>query len=257
MRKFLIVSLLICLFAAPALAAGGSLTLSASSLKVQVGKTFSVAVKATSNGVTANTVGADIAYPADLLDVVSVSGPSVITLPIANGFVSPGLVSFQGGIIPSKIFSSSPVGTILFKTKGEGTATIHIASTSGIYADDGNGTDLLVSRGTVSVLIEAAAPPDVEPPVVNKPVIPPPVIEPPIVNTPTEIQPPMNIPNLNQPINAPEPTPSTPPQAVSADSENSRQTFINIAIGLTTATFILIIYFIIWYPFGSRRKKKK
>lgn len=263
MKKYFIALLLTCCFAAPAFAAGGSLTLSASSLKAQVGKTFTIAVKATSGGVITNTVGADIVYPSDLLDVVSVSGPSIITLPITNGFVSPGLVSFQGGIVPSKTLSSSPIGTILFKTKGTGTATISIASTSGIYADDGKGTDLLANRGAVSVTIVAAAP--AIPPPVNKPAIPPPVIVPPTINAPVipppviapVIPPPVVAPLTNQPLNTPGPTESSTNLETTGKHLITQQTLVNIAIATAVAAIILIIYFSLRYLNDTKRKKRK
>ena len=261
MRKYFIALLLTCFFAAPALAAGGALGLTISTPSVQIGKTFTVSVKASSNGVVANTVGADIVYPADLLDVVSVSRPSVITLPITNGFVSAGLVSFQGGIIPSKVLASSPIGTIMFKTKGTGTATISIASTSGIYADDGNGTNLLAGRGTVKITITTAAPPPptppvVTPPAVNKPVIPPPAVIPPEVNAPVN-QPPFVAPPANLPLNMPGGAGSAANLETSTKHIISQQTLVNIAVGAATVAIIMIIYFCIGYLKDAKGKRRK
>jgi hypothetical protein len=146
-------------------AAAGSISATASSAKVEVGQNVSVRIRASSDGTVVNTIGADAVFTPDTLKVVSVGGPSVITLYVTNGAVSANTVSIQGGIQPATALSGSSVGTIVFRALKVGTATISIAGSSGIYANDGKGTNILVGRGSATIqIVEPAPKPPTSPP---------------------------------------------------------------------------------------------
>ena len=220
----------------PAFAAGASVALTASSLNVPAGTTFAVGVRGNSSGVTANTIAAEVNFPSDLVQLVSVTGPSVITIPIKKGAAGSGLVSIEGGIIPAQILNNDAIGTITFKALKEGAAHFTVAASSDIYADDGHGTSLAPARGSVTVTIGAPLPPAPTP----KPVpTPAPVCTP-----------------------APAPAPIAQPALVCPQShlqtwwQNNRDL---VLIGVSTALIVAGIYFIIrsLWVFHKKRKHKR
>jgi hypothetical protein len=224
MNKYLASVIILLSFASPAFAAGGAFSLSASSTTVSVGDTFTLRVGASSGGVQVNTVGADLSYPASLVAASSVSGPSIITLYVAKGITDPGRISIQGGILPQQILSDSAIGTVTFRAVAQGMAVISTASSSGIYANDGKGTDILTSRGSISVVIG------------------------PKKTTPPVVQPPVNQPvNVNEPLlnNNVQP-PFIPESAVGSEQQPCSQNWrYPAAVGAGAAIIIIIALFFI------------
>lgn len=246
MNKYLAIVVILLSFASPAFAAGGSLTLSASSNAVSVGDTFTVRVRAGSGGVQVNTVGADLSYPVDLVAAASVSGPSVITLYVAKGVTDTGVVSIQGGILPPQTLSDGAIGTVTFRALAQGTAVISVASSSGVYANDGKGTDILTSRGSVSVVIGPKKP---TPPVTVN------------TNTPPVVQPPVNEPPVNVNNEAPVtnvPPPIEPQPVATVEQQQCVQDWrFPAAVGASAALIIIGLWFVGRGIHGYHRRKRK
>jgi hypothetical protein len=185
-RSALILSFLFALTAFPVHAATGSMSLRTSDTSVKVNDTFVVGIYASADA-DVNALGAELTYSSDLVQVVSVAGPSVITLYITQGVVSDGTVAIEGGIQPAKKLSGDRVGRITFRAKKEGTANFAIAGGSGIYANDGQGTNLLVGRGSAKVTITGTGttPPPAPTPTPPGTPTPPPAPQPVAVVAPT------------------------------------------------------------------------
>ncbi len=144
------------IFSAPsenfAKAASGTLFFDVNPTTVKEGQTFVVNVLASSD-VAVNAIGAEILYPTDMLEVKNVTDRSVITLYVTKGTISNGLITIEGGIEPAKILKNDSVGEITFYAKKTGQAMIDISEASGLYANDGLGTNVISSRGTFSLNI--------------------------------------------------------------------------------------------------------
>lgn len=253
MRKYWAIIIILLGSAWPALAGDGAISVTAAKTDVTIGDTFAVNIRATSAGVKANTVGVDLNYPADLLKAVSVSGPSVITLYVDKGIKSGGAVTVQGGILPAKVLAGSAIGTVTFKALKTGTATISVAKTSGIYADDGAGTDLLAAYGGVAIKIMASKP-VLPPPAVNVNVPPTPVMPtPPVVTPPPEIQPTPVAPITEIEENA---APQVVPVSPASDFEEITGRTLLI-IGVSAAMIVLGIWFLVigLVKYGKRKRK--
>lgn len=233
---------------APAVrAAGGALSLTTSAITVPVGGTFAIRVNASSNGTATNTIAADVTFPANLVQGVAVSGPSVITIAITKNVIGDGLASIQGGIIPALVLKDSPIGTVTFKALKEGVATFALAASSDIYAADGHGTKLAPALGSVKVTIGPAAPtapaPIPTPAPTPAPVAPTPICNPAPATTPTPATP--------AAVNPAPVCPQTP--AILTWWQNNRDL---VAVAGATALVALGLYFIIRSLIIFRKKRK-
>jgi len=212
MKRFIVIGALAFALVAtlPAGAASGSIFLRVSATSVPVGETFVVGIRATSD-VDVNAIGADLSYPTDLVEFVSVGGESVITLFITHGAVSNGIVSVEGGLQPAKTLDGGRVTTVTFRAKQAGTANFSIVGGAGMYANDGYGTNILTSRGSATVEITGGAAPPPAPPTPPTPPGPPTPTPPPAPPTPpTPPGPP------TPPTSPPPPPPASPaPDSVS------------------------------------------
>lgn len=129
-----------------------SLTFSPSSGTKYVGNTFAVTVLTSTGGVSANSFQADFRFPIDKLEVTSIStGGSVCSLfPFQPSYSN---ASGTGSItcgLPSPGYNGSggKIGTINFRAKTTGSATISIANSSQVLANDGAGTNILTTLGS-------------------------------------------------------------------------------------------------------------
>lgn len=143
-----------------------TLQISASSATLSPGGIATLSVIVNSEGVAVNNADAKIIFPADLLEVVSVSkGNSVFSLWVEEPAYSNsgGTVSFNGGI-PTPGFTGS-YGTavsIVVKAKKAGKADIFF-SDSAVRANDGFGTDVLRAKtGTTLTIVQKEEPVKVE-----------------------------------------------------------------------------------------------
>lgn len=149
-------------FASPALAAG--LSLSPSSGTYAPGTTFTVAVYVDSEGQALNAVSGVITFPADTLSVVGVSkSQSIISLWVEEpGFSNTnGTVNFEGvALNPGYTGARGKVLDITFAVKATGAANLTFSNGS-ILANDGEGSELLTSRGSAQfTLVGTAVPQD-------------------------------------------------------------------------------------------------
>jgi len=169
-RKYIIAALASCLliflfvfFNAKA-ANAASLYLSPSLGSYQVDKTFSVSVFVSSPDQAMNAAGGVITFPADKIEVTSLSKSGTIFslwVQEPNFSNSAGTINFEGIIMnPGFTGASGKIITINFKTKNGGQATLNFSSGS-ILANDGAGTNILASMG--SAKIEITLPVSAEP----------------------------------------------------------------------------------------------
>jgi hypothetical protein len=123
--------------------------------------TIPVKVYVNSAGTTINAIESSIKYPADILEIKSISkASSLIQLWSKEPSFSneSGLASYSGGV-PSPGFTGTGITlTINFLAKKEGEATIYFSSGM-VLAADGRGTDVLTSKSGAKYSIKAPTSP--------------------------------------------------------------------------------------------------
>ncbi|MFA6587951.1 MAG: cohesin domain-containing protein [Patescibacteria group bacterium] len=149
---------------------GASLLFSPGNANFTVGSTFNISVVVNTGKKAINAVKADIKFPPTKLQVVNPStGTSFISIWVDQPAYSntAGTVSFQGGLPnPGIVTDAGVVSTITFRATSPGTAKITFADTSKVLANDGQGTNLLTSRGDANLTLNLAAP---EGPIISSP----------------------------------------------------------------------------------------
>ncbi|MEA3272147.1 MAG: cohesin domain-containing protein [Patescibacteria group bacterium] len=141
-----------------------SLYLTPQSKSYNLGQTFKTTLFVSANEQSTNAVEAIVEFPANLLEVISVSKASSILefWPEEPNFSNKnGIISFAGGL-PTPGFNGN-VGqliTITFRAKNNGTANVHILS-GAVLANDGFGTNILsrISGAIYTIRGIPAAPP--------------------------------------------------------------------------------------------------
>jgi hypothetical protein len=143
-------------------AEGASLLFSPATGSFSVGSTFNVSIVVNTGGKSVNAVKADIKFPANKLQVVNPSaGTSFISIWVSQPTYSntAGTLSFQGGLPnPGIKTDSGVISTITFRATAPGTAKLTLLDTSQVLANDGQGTNLLSSRGDATFTLNLAAP---------------------------------------------------------------------------------------------------
>jgi hypothetical protein len=155
---FFALALLACL--APGRVSADTLLLTPSSGTYTEGQTFSVRVMVTSQAQAVNAVSATLSFPADKLQIVSVSKiGSILNLWVEEPAYSnaKGTLSLEG-VVPNPGFTGAngPVLTINFRVIALGTASLSFPSGS-LLANDGYGTNILRNRGTASYTLSPKA----------------------------------------------------------------------------------------------------
>lgn len=143
-------------------AAAATLRISPASGTVATGDTFKVLVRVSSADQAINAVSGTITFPADRLQVSSLSkASSIISFWVQEPTYSntAGTVTFEG-IVPNPAFTGSDgrVLTVTFEAKNEGSAELGITGAQ-VLANDGQGTNVLTAAAGGSVSISAAGPP--------------------------------------------------------------------------------------------------
>lgn len=161
MKKLIIVLAVVCALVAmqSAYAASGSLGLSPATKSVKAGQTFTVTVSAVPSGGSVYTVKANMQYPANLVEVTGFSFAEGWFQLTQAGYdlvdnTSGTLIKtagFPGGVSAAKTF-----GTVTFRAKAAGTATINTTGLSQML--DAANNNLYSGGGTSVVTISAAAP---------------------------------------------------------------------------------------------------
>ncbi len=158
MKKYIYsISIILLFFILPvAKSEGASLYLSPASGEYSVSSSFSVAVKINSSNSAINVVDATISYPANLLEVKSISkSGSMLKLwtkePVFSN--SSGTISFSGGVTAPG-FTGIGTGLVInFVAKKEGQAQVSFSS-GAVLAADGKGTDVLAGFGNAKFNIK-------------------------------------------------------------------------------------------------------
>jgi len=139
-------------------AQAATLTIYPSSGSYQNGKTFSASVFVTSAEQAMNAASGIISYPADKLEVLSVSkSGSIISLWAQEPLYGSGQVEFAGIVLnPGYKGASGKILTINFKAKSTGSAAVNFSSGS-VLANDGQGTNIISSLGSAKYNINVPA----------------------------------------------------------------------------------------------------
>lgn len=166
MKKLLIIFGVVFAFAVlPRMVFAATLYLSPASSSAGLGSTFSVTVRTNTQGADVNTAEASISYSTATLDLVSVKQGSTFYL-AAPGSPSKGSgTAYFGGGMPTPGYNGTGgvVGTMTFRTKALGSATITIDSGK-VLLNDGNGTNALTTSAGGRYTI---TPPPVGAPIVS------------------------------------------------------------------------------------------
>jgi hypothetical protein len=122
-----------------------------------VGKSFTVNVYVSSSDQAMNAASGVISFPADKLEVVSLSkSGSIFSLWVSEPAFSnqAGTANFEGIVMnPGFKGSSGKIMSISFKAKAAGAATVNFSSAS-ILANDGKGTNILGGLGSAKFAVE-------------------------------------------------------------------------------------------------------
>ena len=135
----------------PLAAFAANLSFSPSSGSYNVGSTFSVSVYTSSTDQAMNAASGVISFPADKLEVTSVSKTgSIFSLWVQDPSFSndAGTVTFEGIVLnPGFTGGSGKIVTVTFRVKAAGSADLSFSSGS-VLANDGSGTNILSGLGT-------------------------------------------------------------------------------------------------------------
>jgi hypothetical protein len=162
-----------------------TLYFSPSSPTYTIGDTFQISLFVSSADQAMNAAQATVNFPADRLEIISVSTKnSIFSLMVENPVFSNvnGAASFSGIVLnPGYTGKSGRLVTLNFRAKALGLANLSISNAQ-VLANDGLGTNILTSRGsgTVSIIEKKIEP------IPPKPVpLPPPTIFIPTTTIPT------------------------------------------------------------------------
>ncbi|MFM2330652.1 MAG: hypothetical protein RLZZ26_159 [Candidatus Parcubacteria bacterium] len=166
---------------------------------VSVGQTITVNVLVSSNDQAMNASSGVVSFPADKLQVVSISkANSIASLWVQDPSFSnsAGTVNFEGVVLnPGFTGSGAKMLGITFRAISGGTANVTY-STGSVLANDGQGTELLTSSAGANIAIQAYVPP---PPHVSPVVVP---VAPVVVSTTsiaTSTTPAQQVPTITTP----------------------------------------------------------
>ncbi|MEK7194901.1 MAG: cohesin domain-containing protein [Patescibacteria group bacterium] len=154
-KNIALASLAILALAAPmALAGAGTITVSPATREIMQGQTFTMSVNV-NPAAALFTAKAVVRYPANLLEVKSFSYGSQ-WLPLTQAGYD-GIDNASGVLVktagyPGGLSATKALGTITFKAKATGTATITVGSDSALL--DANSANTLTSGGTSTVTIK-------------------------------------------------------------------------------------------------------
>jgi len=128
-----------------------------SSGSYSVGDTINIKVYVGTQSKSVNAISANISFSSDILTLSSISKTSsVINLWAQEPSFSntDGIASFEGVILNGYTGDAGNAVTLVFRAKKSGTASIRFNSAS-VLANDGNGTDVLYSKGSSSLKVSA------------------------------------------------------------------------------------------------------
>ena len=148
--------------------ATATLYLTASKTTVTQGSTFTIYPRVNTGGSPTNSYGVTLSFPTNIQPISASTGGSICTLytqqpsySASSGSISCGLPS------PGYNGSSGGLGSFTFKALSVGSATISITSGSKVLANDGQGTNILGTRGSIAITIIEPPPPPIETPTIT------------------------------------------------------------------------------------------
>jgi hypothetical protein len=149
-------------FVLPSSALAATLGLSPANTTVDAGGTITETVLVSSTDQAMNAIAGTISFPADFLQVVSISKVnSVLSLWVQDPTFSntDGTISFSG-VVPNPGYTGARGQVVLIQFRGKkvGTATVQFSSSSQVLANDGNGTDILNASDSATITITAPTP---------------------------------------------------------------------------------------------------
>ncbi len=158
-------------------ALAASLYISPSSASVAPGKSVTVSIGVVSSDQAMNAASGVLTFPADKLEVVSVSKTgSIISLWVQEPSSTASTVNFEGIVLnPGYTGSAGKILSVTFKAKAAGAANLSFSSGS-VLANDGEGTNILSGMGKATITITGAT---------EKPETPVSPVVPPTENQPT------------------------------------------------------------------------
>jgi hypothetical protein len=137
-----------------------SLSISPSSGTYNIGQTFNVSVYVSSADQAMNAASAVITFPADKLQITSLSKTgSIVSLWVQEPSFSNsnGTINFEGIVLnPGFQGSNGKIITLTFKVKTAGTASLSFTSSS-VLANDGQGTNILQSLGSAQFILKSTS----------------------------------------------------------------------------------------------------
>jgi len=137
-------------------AQAATMSISPGNVNVRPGQNFVLNVSVSSTDQAANAVSGTVSFPANLLEVASISkSGSVVTMWAEEPSFSnsAGVVSFEGIILnPGYTGSGGRIISITMRPKASGTGTVRFSS-SAVLANDGRGTNILTGAGNSQVSI--------------------------------------------------------------------------------------------------------
>lgn len=149
-------------FLLPPSTLAATLSLSPTDTTVDVGATVTETIFVSSADQAMNAIAGTISFPADLLQVVSISkSGSVLSLWVQDPTFSnvDGTISFSG-VVPNPGYTGARgrAISIQFRGKKVGTGSITFSSASQVLANDGNGTDILTATVPATVTVTSSTP---------------------------------------------------------------------------------------------------
>ncbi len=135
-----------------------------------IGQSFSVGVYVSSKEQAANAVQGTVSYPADKLQLTSLSkGGSIISLWVQEPTFGAGSANFEGVVLNPGFTGNGKIVTLNFKVKAAGEAQLTFSSGS-VLANDGQGTNILSGLGNASFILRSVSEPTLTAPESTSPV---------------------------------------------------------------------------------------
>jgi len=151
-----------------------NLYFSPSSGNFSVGNILSTSVFVNTQGESINDTDAIINFPADLLEVVSLSkSGSIFSLWVQEPSFSnsAGTITFNGGLpTPGFDGTAGKIVNIVFRVKSAGSASL-VFSSAAVRANDGFGTNVLQARAQALFTLKAVEEPTLEKPAPEEPTL--------------------------------------------------------------------------------------
>lgn len=144
----------------PSITHAQSLLLKSPKTTYNVGDSFAVSLTLDTKGQSINTLSGKIQLPTSHLQILDVRyGNSIVTLWVERpkADASSGAITFTGGIPGGFSGSAGPILSFGVRARAEGSATINLKDIK-ILLNDGKGTELAATSGTLKLTISKALP---------------------------------------------------------------------------------------------------